>query len=165
MHSRTSTSRSRRRFRPRVPEALEARTLPSFLAPVNYDTGGQPLSVAVGDFNGDALPDLATANNAHQTVSVLLGNGDGAFQDAAHYPAGINPGSVAGGDFDGDGRLDLAVTNTVQAGTVSVLLGNGDGSFQPPAGYGAGPTPASVSAGDFNGDQVLDLVVTNPLSS
>jgi hypothetical protein len=42
-------------------------------------TGSAPTSVAVGDFNGDGIPDLVTANSAGNTMSVLLGNGDGTF--------------------------------------------------------------------------------------
>ena len=36
--------------------------------------------VAVGDFNGDGKPDLAVANQDSNSVSVLLGNGDGDFR-------------------------------------------------------------------------------------
>jgi hypothetical protein len=35
-------------------------------------TGTTPNFVAVGDFNGDGIPDLATANNVSNTVTVLL---------------------------------------------------------------------------------------------
>ncbi len=43
------------------------------------------------------------------TVSILLGNGDGTFQSAVNYPAGNDPVAMVAGDFNGDGRLDLAV--------------------------------------------------------
>jgi hypothetical protein len=79
----------------------------------------------VGDFNGDNKVDLAVANYGAQTVSVLLGNGDGTFQGHADYGSGSNPLSLAVGDFDGNGRLDLAVANYSQGkgnGTVSVLF-------------------------------------------
>ena len=51
-----------------------------FQTHVDYGAGTGPYSVAVGDFNGDGKPDLATANAYDNTVSVLLGNGDGTFQ-------------------------------------------------------------------------------------
>jgi hypothetical protein len=92
------------RYRPGV-TVLEDRTLLSFIAPVSYAVGSGPNSVAVGDFNGDGIPDLAVANFSSNTVSVLRGNGDGSFQPAVNYPAGTGPGSVAVGDFNGDGRL------------------------------------------------------------
>src|SRR5437016_1076340 len=79
---------------------------PSFAAGRTFDTGTTPVSVAVGDFNGDGKPDLAVANYHSDNVAVLLGKGDGTFQPAANYNAGANPQSVAVGDFNGDGKLD-----------------------------------------------------------
>ena len=35
--------------------------------------------MAVADVNGDGKPDLVVANDGSNTVSVLLGNGDGTF--------------------------------------------------------------------------------------
>src|SRR5215831_12571491 len=100
----------------------------SFIARGDSVAGNFPVSVAVGDFNGDGKPDLAVANPLfpNGTVSVLLGNGDGSFQAAQAFGAGSQPLSVAVGDFNGDGKPDLAVANQV-SNNVSVLLGNGDG--------------------------------------
>src|SRR5438132_14292712 len=72
-------------------EALEDRTLLSFLPPVSYAAGPYPDSVAVGDFNGDGRLDLATANVFQGTVSILLGKGDGTFLAAQSYAVGTNP--------------------------------------------------------------------------
>jgi hypothetical protein len=116
--------------------------------------------VAVGDFNGDGKPDLAVANWNSNSVSVLLGNGDGSFQAAQDFGAGISPESVAVGDFNGDGKPDLAVANFGSA-TVSVLLGNGDGSFRPAQDFVVGRGAYSVAVGDFNGDGKPDLAVAN----
>src|SRR5262249_57760912 len=98
-------------------------------------------SVAVGDFNGDGVLDLAVANGGYNDVSVLLGNGDGRFEVARSFGTGSCPISVAEGDFDGDGVLDLAVAN-YSSNTVSVLLGNGDGSFQVARSFGASSSPS-----------------------
>jgi hypothetical protein len=130
----------------------------SFAAAVNYVVGTNPMSVTVADFNGDGKPDLAVANWGDNTVSVLLGKGDGTFQEAVNCAAGTGPLWVTVGDFNGDGKPDLAVANI--AG-VSVLLGNGDGTFQPAANYPAGIGPRSITVGDFDGDGKLDLAVTN----
>src|SRR5688572_31757237 len=55
-----------------------------FAPPVSYSTGNLPLSVAIGDLNGDGKPDLAVANAFSAGVSVLLGNGDGSFRSEEH---------------------------------------------------------------------------------
>src|SRR6516165_8851187 len=78
----------------------------SFQAARNFGAGFSPDSVAVGDFNGDGVADLAVANGSSANVSVLVGNGDGSFQAARSFGADINPRSVAVGDFNGDGVAD-----------------------------------------------------------
>ena len=96
----------------------------SFIARRDFGVGSTPESVAVGDFNGDGKPDLATANSFDLgNASVLLGNGDGSFQAAQDFGAGLRPLSVAVGDFNGDGRPDLAVANWV-SNNVSILINN-----------------------------------------
>ena len=42
-----------------------------------------------GDFNGDGRTDLAVANYGSNDVSVLLGNGDGTFQDPGDLRGGV----------------------------------------------------------------------------
>ena len=67
-----------------------------------------PIFVAVGDFNGDGVQDLATANNNSDNVSVLIGTGTGSFGPPSNFTVGATPYSVAVGDFNGDGVQDLA---------------------------------------------------------
>ncbi len=142
-------------------ETLEDRSMPSFLGPVNYAAGTNPQAVVTGDFNGDGRLDLAVANQSSNTVSIVLGKGDGTFQAAQNSATGFGPRSVAVGDFNGDGKLDLV---TADAYGMSVLLGNGDGSFKPASNISIGSdNPLSVAVGDFNGDGKLDLGVTSQL--
>src|SRR5947209_4767782 len=122
--------------------------------------GGFPWYIAEGDFNGDGKPDLVITNYGDNSVSVLLGNGDGTFQAARTFPVGIHPGLVAVGDFNGDRKPDLVVSN-VDSSTVSVLLGNGDGTFLPALNFPAGPNPWYFAVGDFNLDGKLDLAVAD----
>ncbi len=128
--------------------------------------GSGPLAVAVRDFNADGKLDMAVANSLANTVTILLGKGDGTFTQASGSPlmVGTTPQAISVGDFNGDGNLDLAVANNGAfnvSGSVSILLGNGDGTFTPAAGSlimdngGA----VAISAGDFNRDGKLDLAV------
>src|SRR5687767_10934606 len=98
MRTRTTTRRSCPGPRPLLLEWLEPRVVPSFAAPVIFDTGRAPLAVAAGDVNNDGRPDLATANRPGNTVSVLLGNGDGSFQAPRPFPVGTTPYSVTMGE-------------------------------------------------------------------
>jgi hypothetical protein len=131
--------------------------LPATGLPVSV--GANPADLVSGDFNGDGKLDLAVANSTDNTLTILVGNGDGTFSPVTSSPAtGTTPFGLAAGDFNGDGKLDLAVAN-FDENTVTILLGNGDGTFtsapSPPATAG----PALV-VGDFNGDGKLDLAVT-----
>src|SRR5437868_4817182 len=64
------------------------------------------ISLVVGDFDGDGIPDLAVTTGGSDSVSILLGNGDGTFQAAQGYALSRGtPRSIATGDFNGDGHL------------------------------------------------------------
>src|SRR5213593_2645643 len=57
-----------------------ARAAPGFTASfLSFDTGDGPLSVAIGDLNADGRVDVVVADQLSNTVSVLLGVGDGTF--------------------------------------------------------------------------------------
>jgi hypothetical protein len=131
----------------------------SFGPATNFPVGSGPFTVAIGDLNGDGYPDLATANQGTDDVSILLGDGTGSFGAATNFTVGDQPVSVAIGDLNGDGRLDLAVANIF--GPVSILLGDGTGSFGSPTNFAVSGLLLFVAIGDLNGNGKPDLVLAN----
>jgi hypothetical protein len=127
---------------------------------VGNGTISDPESIAVADFNSDGKLDFVTADLGNDTVSVVLGNGDGTFRAPVQYSAGPSPTSVGVGDFNRDGKLDLVVAGT-DNGIVSLLLGNGDGTFQTPVSYAVGAGATGIAVADFNGDGRADVVTAN----
>jgi len=98
-----------------------------------------PLSIAAGLLGNTATnsagvasasEDLVIANSTSNNVTVLLGNGDGTFQEAAGspYTVGNTPSSVLLADLNGDGNLDFAVANQGD-NTISIFEGDGKGGF------------------------------------
>ena len=132
---------------------------PTFSAPVGYTVGDSPHAVAVGDFNGDGNIDVATASHTGNTISILLGLGNGKLGAAKSVTVGLHPSAIVAGDFNGDGKLDLAVANS-GSNTVSILYGNGAGGFTLAQTVAVGADPMSMASGDFNSDGRLDLAVT-----
>jgi hypothetical protein len=132
-------------------------------APQSFPAGPTPEILSVGDFNGDGKLDLAVPNNETTTqgdISILLGNGDGSFQNPFEYALPFSSGDMlVVGDFNGDGKLDLAIDQPNGVNQVYVGLGNGDGTFQPPQTVAKlVESPGSGVTADVNGDGKLDLV-------
>jgi hypothetical protein len=147
-------------------------TAASFAAKVDFATGSAPISVAIGDLDGDGKPDLAVANEAGNTVSVLRNtssSGSISFAGQVAFATGFgsNPYSVAIGDLDGDGKPDLAVANHGN-NKVSVFRNtssSGSINFATKADFATGTTPGSVAIGDLDGDGKPDLAVANEVSN
>ena len=129
-----------------------------------YATGKGPLSLTIADVNGDGIPDVIVANFTDNTVSILLGNGDGTFKTAIPVPVGEGPVYVTTADMNNDGKPDLLVNNNLDD-TVGVLLNTGGGNFGTMTTTQLGPRlfrsyPQMMVVGDFKHNGKLGVVTT-----
>ncbi len=124
----------------------------------DFPVGHSPTSIAVADLNGDSKLDLAVTNQGDNTVSILLGNGDGTFLSQTTLATGIAPSAIVSGDFNADGKVDLAVAN-FSDNTISIFLGNGDGTFASGGTITGIRNPAAMVTGDFRHTGRVDLAV------
>jgi hypothetical protein len=93
---------------------------PAIVTSTGAGTG--PYSLAIADFDLDGIPDVATANYASSTASVLIGRGDGSFETLIDVgPTGVSSYGIAAADFNGDGKPDLAIANAV-SNDLAILL-------------------------------------------
>lgn len=159
-------------MRPALPVALflVAALLPAqpHFRQVTIPTGPSPRWIAVADINHDHNPDILVANEGSDstdsgTITVLLGDGHGAFHQApgSPFPAGHLPNDIAVADMNNDGDLDLVIANH-QSPYLRVFLGDGHGRFHlapgSPVDVHSYPHPHGVIVADFNADGHLDAV-------
>ena len=125
-------------------------------------TDSSPVSLAVGQFNNDAIADIVVTNSESNDIVVLIGYGNGSFFISNTYSMGKDsePVSIAVGDFNRDQQLDIAVAN-FGVSNVCVLFGCGNGTFTNQTcyslGYDSGPN--WVVSEDLNNDGWEDIAV------
>ncbi|NWF74459.1 MAG: VCBS repeat-containing protein [Nitrospirae bacterium] len=124
----------------------------------SYKVGKNPTTVTPTDVNQDSFTDLVTTNMGSNTLSILLGNGDGSFGDQVELNVCKEPRSLALGMFNSDPFPDVVLACS-GADEISVLFGRADGKFQEGTRYPVHRTPIAIAIDDLNGDQAPDLVV------
>lgn len=133
---------------------------------VNTSSGaGNASAIALADFNGDHIPDVAVSDGYNKYTWIYLGKGDGTFTLASTQKFGGN--SVVAGDFNADGKQDVAFASGIGSGgdTVGVFLGNGNGTLNSPVlatitgGSGAESGTSGLAIGDFYNDRIQSLAV------
>ncbi len=132
--------------------------------PSFYFVGENPFHTIVADFNGDDIQDLAVTVNGTSHIGILIGQGDGTFENVVLYSVLPGSGHLVAKDFNLDGYLDIA-TNSGATNSITVLPGNGDGTFAAPSSVPVhGQAPYGVTSGDFNNDGIPDLASADLLS-
>ncbi len=116
----------------------------------------------VSDLNHDGKADVALTDFTSDSLLILLGNGDGTFEESTTYKTPDGPQQPTVADFNLDGNIDLATSQASASDYLgfgygfSIYLGDGNGSFSSPMTtqlQGA----LAVIPGDLNGDGKPDL--------
>lgn len=124
----------------------------------SYKVGKNPTTITTMDVNQDGLTDLVTTNIASDTLSILMGNGDGTFRDQLQLHVCQEPRSLATGAFNADAYPDIVLACS-GSDQIAVLFGRADGKFDEGPQYPVHRTPIAVASDDLNGDHTADLVV------
>lgn len=120
--------------------------------------GDNPVDMATGDFNRDGNPDLAVLNQNSESVSVLLGDGEGGLSAGPTLSVISGPRAVLIADLDRDSVDDIIVVNSTSQDVV-VRRGLGNGTFSAATGFDMGVAGNSGVVADFNEDGKNDIVV------
>ena len=138
----------------------------TFAPATDFSAGGTgPVSIAVGDLDGNGSQDLVVANSTSDDVAILLGVAHTtpinlSLAGTVTVGATFQPSDVVRADFNGDGLLDLAVANR-NHDSYSVALGAPGGTFSAAVetSIALGSAPVALVAADFDDDGDVDLAV------
>ena len=146
----------------------------SFAPKVDFTTEVEPVSVSIGDIDGDGKPDLFVANKSSNTVSVFRNtstSGGVSFAAKTNFITGSYPNSVSLVEIDGDGRPDLVDANSSGSFNISVFRNLAiPSSLQTSASGNGNPiangsvTPDTTNYTDF-GNVILSLLAVRPEDS
>jgi hypothetical protein len=141
----------------------KGRLTPAPASPIKV--ASRPFYAAVGDFNADGNPDIATSHDDITLLTILLSDGRGNFSPAPGSPLDLGQSAykLATADMDADKNADLVISGAASGGGVSVLLGDGRGGFRhaPGSPFATGRGAYNIAVGDLNRDGKTDVVTAN----
>ncbi len=126
----------------------------TFKQGTSINVSGLASSIALADFNGDHLPDIAVSDGDHGLTWIYVGNGDGTFRLTSTQPFGGY--WVVAGDFNADGKQDVAYASGNGGNTVGMFLGNGNGTLESPI-TATVQDVSSLAVGDFYNNRIQTL--------
>lgn len=129
----------------------------TFAAQATYATGNDPRGISIGDSRltgvpADGIPDVAIANFADNTITILDGAGDGTLlapTTQTTISTGNGPIAVSLADIADGGYASLTWLNYTDS-TMSVIASQFDGSISGQANYNTGPNPVAFALGYFD---------------
>ena len=140
----------------------------NFGDPVDFAVGPNPFAVVAADLNHDGAVDLVIpfAVGDHPSgVTILMGDGHGAFPVRRDYHFGIVVNAAAIADLDGDGQPDIVATS-IYSDSIFILHGHGDGTFADPIEYKlTGSGPQALTLADFDNDGRIDIATADGSSN
>jgi hypothetical protein len=123
-----------------------------------FSTIGFPNNVAVGDFNGDGLDDIALTHYDEDIISVMVNDGYGQFNNIVTYPIDdLNGDYIIARDITGDDIVDLIVITMWFP--IFIFSGNGDGTFYESSYLFLNSVSIAGEVGHFDQDSFPDLAV------
>jgi hypothetical protein len=129
--------------------------------PTDNLIGSDPRALAVGDFNGDGIPDVIVGDG-DGTLLEFLGDGTGKLIRAASLPKMGSVASIATGHFTHDGNLGLVVSD-LETNSAVILLGSRNGAFHQAWSFQLPRRGVEyhIATADFDKDGISDLVITS----
>jgi hypothetical protein len=146
----------------------------AFAPRVFFHSDSGATTIAIGDIDGDGVPDIAVGNYDAGTISVFRNLGftgtinSNSFAAPVNFASPANPFGLALGDLDGDGQLDIVIGGGIYSSTLGVLRNTstpGTVSFAPVVDFALPGWGNFVAVGDLDGDGKLDIAVVTQLGS
>jgi hypothetical protein len=126
-------------------------------ASVLSKAGANLVDIAVGDVNGDSLPDIAVVDSNNWTSTIVKGKGARSFEAPKTLSLAEAGRSISLADLDGDGLQELVVTLPGSRSALVFLNQEGQG-FGKGVPYLVGVEALAHRLADLDLDGTLDLV-------
>jgi|GEM_PF-3323768 len=141
-------------------EAESMCPLPTFAVAGELKTLPKPDCIAVGDFDGDRLLDIAVVSAKERAVEIFFCLGAGEYSKPVQLTVGDDVRNIAVGDLNGDHRDDIILVSPSQRRlTVLISTPGGSGQFQIVQKISFDYSPDGVTPSDLDHDGRLDLIV------